>query len=63
MAPTLEVPGWKLTTTGWNADGDTFRRSFILTREFERYSGNFVGEEDDTAFEAYILAKVKALES
>lgn len=61
----MDIPGWKITTTGWNVEGEpgngVFRRGFMLMRSFERYSGSYVGAQDDAAFEAFVRAKVAAL--
>lgn len=61
----MDIPGWKITTTGWNVDGEPadsmFRRGFMLMRSFERYSGSYVGVQDDAAFEVFVRAKAAAL--
>jgi len=57
----MEITGWKVTTTGWSPEKGLSRRSYILTRSFERYAGSYLGEADDEAFEAIVRAKAADL--
>ena len=50
----MDIDGWKVTATGWVAQGDQWRRGFILTRSGERHAGSYEGEQDEAAFETFV---------